>query len=74
MSDKLFSIECDEGECTIWFKKPYHVDISKEALEVAKENNSLNNTKVNFYNLIIFFHNKPNHYCLHIKQDAVHCF
>lgn len=22
MNDKLFSIECDEGECTIWFKKP----------------------------------------------------
>ena len=22
MSDKRFSIECDEGECTIWFKKP----------------------------------------------------
>lgn len=31
MSDKPFSIECDEGECTIWFKKPYPVDISKEA-------------------------------------------
>lgn len=22
MNDKRFSIECDEGECTIWFKKP----------------------------------------------------
>lgn len=22
MSDKLFYIECEEGECTIWFKKP----------------------------------------------------
>ena len=22
MNDKLFSIECDEDECTIWFKKP----------------------------------------------------
>ena len=22
MDDKLFSVECDEGECTIWFKKP----------------------------------------------------
>ena len=22
MSNKRFSIECDEGECTIWFKKP----------------------------------------------------
>ena len=22
MDDKLFYIECDEGECTIWFKKP----------------------------------------------------
>ena len=22
MNDKLFYIECDEGECTIWFKKP----------------------------------------------------
>ena len=31
MNDKRFSIECDEGECTIWFKKPYTVDISKEA-------------------------------------------
>jgi hypothetical protein len=31
MNDKRFSIECDEGECTIWFKKPYAVDITKEA-------------------------------------------
>ena len=31
MNDKRFSIECDEGECTIWFKKPYLVDISKES-------------------------------------------
>ena len=31
MNDERFSIECDEGECTIWFKKPYTVDISKEA-------------------------------------------
>ena len=31
MNDEQFSIECDEGECTIWFKKPYTVDISKEA-------------------------------------------
>ena len=31
MCDESFSIECDEGECTIWFKKPYTVDISKEA-------------------------------------------
>ena len=22
MNDKRFYIECDEGECTIWFKKP----------------------------------------------------
>jgi hypothetical protein len=22
MSDKRFYIECEEGECTIWFKKP----------------------------------------------------
>lgn len=22
MSDKRFFIECEEGECTIWFKKP----------------------------------------------------
>ena len=29
--DERFSIECDEGECTIWFKKPYLVDISEEA-------------------------------------------
>ena len=28
MNDEQFSIECDEGECTIWFKKPYTVDIS----------------------------------------------
>ena len=31
MNNKRFSIECDEGECTIWFKKPYLVDISKES-------------------------------------------
>lgn len=31
MNDELFYIECDEGECTIWFKKPYTVDISREA-------------------------------------------
>lgn len=31
MNDKLFSIECDEDECTIWFKKPYPVDIMKES-------------------------------------------
>ena len=47
MSDKRFSIECDEGECTIWFKKPYPVDISKEAqyvivMEIGyKEENSV---------------------------------
>ena len=23
MNDERFSIECDEGECTIWYKKPY---------------------------------------------------
>ena len=34
MNDKRFSIECDEGECTIWFKKPYPVDMSKEAQDV----------------------------------------
>lgn len=34
MNDKQFFIECDEGECTIWFKKPYPVDISKEAQNV----------------------------------------
>ena len=22
MNEERFSIECDEGECTIWFKKP----------------------------------------------------
>lgn len=22
MCDELFSIECEDGECTIWFKKP----------------------------------------------------
>ena len=27
---ELFYVECDEGECTIWFKKPYLVDISEE--------------------------------------------
>lgn len=31
MNDKLFSIECDEGECTIYYKKPYLVDLSEEA-------------------------------------------
>lgn len=31
MNDKRFYIECEEGECTIWFKKPYPVDILKEA-------------------------------------------
>ena len=30
MNEELFSVECDEGECTIWFKKPYTVDILKE--------------------------------------------
>lgn len=25
MDDKRFFIECDEGECTIWFKKPNEV-------------------------------------------------
>lgn len=29
--EELFFIECDEGECTIWFKKPYLADISEEA-------------------------------------------
>jgi hypothetical protein len=46
MNDKRFYIECEEGECTIWFKKPYPVDISKEAqyaivMEIGyKEENS----------------------------------
>lgn len=46
MYDKRFYIECDEGECTIWFKKPYPVDISKESqyvivMEIGyKEENS----------------------------------
>ena len=46
MSDKRFYIECEEGECTIWFKKPYLVDILKEAqyaivMEIGyKEENS----------------------------------
>lgn len=46
MNDERFSIECDEGECTIWFKKPYLVDISEEAqyiivMEIGyKEKNS----------------------------------
>lgn len=31
MNEKLFSIECDEGECTIYYKKPYLVDLSEEA-------------------------------------------
>ena len=31
MNNKRFYIECEEGECTIWFKKTYPVDISKEA-------------------------------------------
>ena len=31
MSEERFYIECDEGECTIWFKKPYPVDITKES-------------------------------------------
>lgn len=31
MNEELFFIECDEGECTILFKKPYLVDISEEA-------------------------------------------
>lgn len=25
MNDELFSIECEDGECTIWFKKPNRV-------------------------------------------------
>lgn len=25
MCDELFSIECEDGECTIWFKKPHRV-------------------------------------------------
>lgn len=32
MSDKRFSIECDEGECTIYYKKPYPVDIERESM------------------------------------------
>lgn len=31
MNEELFFVECDEGECTIWFKKPYPVDISEES-------------------------------------------
>lgn len=31
MNEERFSIECDEGECTIWYKKPYLVDLSEEA-------------------------------------------
>ena len=31
MNNERFSIECDEDDCTIWYKKPYPVDISKEA-------------------------------------------
>ena len=23
MNDERFSIECEDGECTIWYKKPY---------------------------------------------------
>jgi len=46
MTAERFSIECDEGECTIWYKKPYSVDISKESqyvivMEIGyKEENS----------------------------------
>ena len=46
MNDERFSIECDERECTILFKKPYLVDISEEAqyvivMEIGyKEENS----------------------------------
>lgn len=31
MNDEQFFIECDDDGCTIWFKKPYPVDISKES-------------------------------------------
>ena len=31
MIEELFFIECDEGECTIYFKKSYLVDISEES-------------------------------------------
>lgn len=31
MNDKRFYIECDEGECTIYYVKPYFVDIEKES-------------------------------------------
>ena len=46
MNEELFFIECDEGKCTILFKKPYLVDISEEAqyvivMEIGyKEENS----------------------------------
>lgn len=46
MIDERFFIECDRGECTILFKKPYLVDISEEAqyvivMEIGyKEENS----------------------------------
>lgn len=30
MNEELFFVECDEGECTILFKKPYFVDITEE--------------------------------------------
>ena len=32
MNNKRFSIECEEGECTIYYKKPYPVDIEKESM------------------------------------------
>lgn len=31
MNNKQFFIECDDEECTIYYEKPYPVDITKES-------------------------------------------
>ena len=31
MNGKQFFYECDEGECTVYYKKPYPVDVTQES-------------------------------------------